>query len=242
MSANHRYFVARILNALSVLCATSALVPAEAARLTVTPTKTQTLIRKASGRYKSTSVTFTLISPKGKLSWSVKSLPKWLGTNQKKGSTYKRKRRIKLNLQKAVANKRAPGTYRDTIKFRLRTKKKKKTVKRTVALRILEDIGPGDPKAGEIVFNKCKACHDSGTTNKVGPYLAGVYGRVAGTVPGFSYSDAIIDYGKAWKAGNLDQFLEDPIGFIPGNTMAFAGLPSAQDRADVIAYLKTLEP
>lgn len=102
----------------------------------------------------------------------------------------------------------------------------------------------GDATKGEVVFKKCKICHQVGPTakNLVGPIQNGLIGRKAATVEGFKYSDALkeaADKGMVWTEENIDKYLADPKGFIPKNKMAFAGLPDAQERADVIAYLKT---
>lgn len=96
----------------------------------------------------------------------------------------------------------------------------------------------GDPAAGEKVFTQCKACHTvQAGQNRVGPSLFGVVGRKAGTVEGFNYSPAMKDWGMMWTPENLDKYLTDPKGTIPGNKMAFAGLKKPEDRANVIAYL-----
>lgn len=98
----------------------------------------------------------------------------------------------------------------------------------------------GDSAAGEKVFNKCKACHavEAGQ-NKVGPSLAGVIGRAAGGAAGFKYSDVMAGSGVVWSDEALDQYLANPKEFMPGNKMSFPGLKKEQDRADVIAYLKS---
>lgn len=97
---------------------------------------------------------------------------------------------------------------------------------------------------GADVFKKCRACHDVGPNakNKVGPLLNGLLGRKAGTIEGFSYSDAnrkAGDGGWVWTEENLLKYLEDPRAAMPGNKMAFAGLKDEQDRQDLVAYLKT---
>jgi len=66
----------------------------------------------------------------------------------------------------------------------------------------------------------------------------GLFGRRAGTVPGFAYSDAMKNSGIIWNEKTLDQFLEDPRKMVPGTKMTYAGVKSAQERADLIAYLK----
>lgn len=98
----------------------------------------------------------------------------------------------------------------------------------------------GDAAKGEKVFVQCKTCHvvEPGQ-NRVGPSLAGLIGRKAGTVEGFNYSQANKNSGKTWDEETLYTYLEAPQKAIPGTKMAFAGLKNPQDRADVIAYLKT---
>jgi len=100
-----------------------------------------------------------------------------------------------------------------------------------------------DAKAGEKVFNQCKTCHSlEAGKNMVGPSLAGVFGRKAGTVPGFSYSSAMKDSGIVWDEKTMDKYIENPKTFIPNNKMAFVGVKKPEQRADVIEYLeKTLK-
>jgi cytochrome c len=98
----------------------------------------------------------------------------------------------------------------------------------------------GDAAKGEKVFAQCKACHVAEPgVNRVGPSLHGVVGRTAGTVAGFNYSKANKESGVTWNEDVLFTYLEAPQKFMPGTRMAFAGLKTPQDRADVIAYLKT---
>ena len=96
---------------------------------------------------------------------------------------------------------------------------------------------------GETVFKKCASCHaiEAGK-NKVGPSMAGIVGRVPGTVPDFKYSKAMVDYGvgKVWDDANLAAYLVKPKDVVEGTKMSFAGLKQEQDIADVIAYLKGL--
>lgn len=97
-----------------------------------------------------------------------------------------------------------------------------------------------DAAAGEKVFNQCKACHtiDAGGPNRVGPNLHGVVGRKAGSHEGFNYSEAMKNSGITWDEAQLDKYLADPRGTIPGNKMAFAGVKNEQARKDLIAFLK----
>src|SRR5262249_31235157 len=102
----------------------------------------------------------------------------------------------------------------------------------------------GNAQDGAEVFKKCRACHDVGpdAKNKVGPLLNGIIDRHAGTIEGFSYSEAnkvAGAKGLAWNDETLFKYLENPLAFMPGTKMAFAGLKDAQDRKDLIAYLKT---
>jgi cytochrome c len=96
-----------------------------------------------------------------------------------------------------------------------------------------------DAAKGKKVFAKCMACHavEAGK-NKVGPTLHGIVGRKAGTVEGFSYSDAMKNSGLTWDDATLDKYLTSPKTAVPGNKMVFPGLPKPDDRANVIAYLK----
>ncbi|WP_439815877.1 c-type cytochrome [Zavarzinia sp. CC-PAN008] len=104
-------------------------------------------------------------------------------------------------------------------------------------------LAAGDPVKGEQVFKRCMTCHTTaqGAPNKVGPNLFGVVGAQAGHVEGFRYSDAMKGSGLTWDEATLDAYLTKPRELIPGNKMAFVGLPKEQDRADVIAYLSTLK-
>ena len=110
-----------------------------------------------------------------------------------------------------------------------------------IAPEIVEEYASltGDAAKGRRVFVKCLACHATAKgQNKVGPSLYAVVGREAGSVEKFNYSDANADSGIVWTEETLFAYLEKPQDFIPGTRMIFPGLPSAQDRADVIAYLK----
>jgi cytochrome c len=97
----------------------------------------------------------------------------------------------------------------------------------------------GDPARGKTVFSQCSGCHATTLQNNVGPHLAGVFGRTAGTVAGFHYSKAMAASGMVWNESTLDAFLAAPGKAIPGTSMPIA-LAKAEDRTNVIAYLKTL--
>lgn len=96
---------------------------------------------------------------------------------------------------------------------------------------------------GEAIAKKCAACHDfsKGGPNKVGPNLYGIVGnKVAHLGDGFAYSEAVKTHGGTWDYESLASFLTKPAAYIKGTKMAFAGLSKASERADVIAYLRTL--
>lgn len=103
-----------------------------------------------------------------------------------------------------------------------------------------------DVAAGEKSVGKCKSCHtfDKGDTRKTpGPNLWGIVGAPIGHLEGFAYSAAITEKhneGLTWTFENLDHFLTAPKAFIPGTAMTFAGLKRPDERANVIAYLRTL--
>ncbi|HXI87739.1 MAG TPA: c-type cytochrome [Parvularculaceae bacterium] len=101
----------------------------------------------------------------------------------------------------------------------------------------------GDAAAGQKVFSIfCAVCHSTKEgVNMVGPSLNKVYGRKAGSIPGFKYSPAVLNSGIVWNDETLDKWLTNPQAEIPGNRMPFAGISDAQKRASVIEYLKTLQ-
>ena len=111
----------------------------------------------------------------------------------------------------------------------------------------LEPVSPllakADPHKGQQIAMKCQACHDftKGGPNKIGPNLWGIVGSKPAEVPGYSFSDAMkAREDKPWTYEALSDFLAAPRSFVPGTKMTFAGLPKVEDRADVIAYLRTL--
>ena len=98
----------------------------------------------------------------------------------------------------------------------------------------------GNAVAGAKVFTQCKTCHASVKgVNRIGPSLHDIVGRKAGAVAGYNYSVANKNSGILWTDAQLFQYLEAPRKVMPGTKMAFAGLKKPQDRADIIAYLKT---
>jgi nitrite reductase (NO-forming) len=97
--------------------------------------------------------------------------------------------------------------------------------------------GGGDATAGRLVFRKCQACHSMEPGKTIlGPSLAGIIGRKAGSEPGYSYSPAMKQANIVWDAKTLDAYLNDPQKVVPGNKMPFPGLKTDTDRADVLAF------
>jgi cytochrome c len=106
----------------------------------------------------------------------------------------------------------------------------------------LSPSGQAQPLANgqELFERRCGGCH-SLDRDKEGPRLGGVYGRTAGTIDSFQYSDALKKSGITWNDESLDQWLTDPERVVPGNDMAFH-LEKADERRQIIAYLKEKSP
>ena len=98
-----------------------------------------------------------------------------------------------------------------------------------------------DAVVGKQAFTQCAACHSVEAVNGAGPSLQGIFGRKAGSFAGFRYSRALKSAGIAWDDKNLDAYLTDPQKLVPGNLMPFSGVADAKQRADLIAYLKTVK-
>jgi cytochrome c2 len=95
----------------------------------------------------------------------------------------------------------------------------------------------------QLFHHYCSVCHDTTPgKNKLGPSLAGVVGRHAGTEAGFTYSDAMKHVGITWNARTLDRYLTNPRSVVPGNKMPFYGVKEADQRHAIITYLETLKP
>jgi len=110
----------------------------------------------------------------------------------------------------------------------------------SVAWLTMLSTGAVAEEQGETLFKKnCAICHTlEAGKNKIGPSLAGVVGRKAGSVPGFAYSAANKNSGDIWDAQTLDTYLAEPRKFMPGTKMVFAGLKNPEDRKALIEYLK----
>jgi cytochrome c len=103
-------------------------------------------------------------------------------------------------------------------------------------------LAAADATAGEKVFAKCVSCHtaDQGGAHGIGPNVYAIIGKPIGKhAAGFAYSSALADHGGDWNYENLDKWLASPASFAPGTKMSFAGLSKPEDRANVIAYLKS---
>ena len=110
-----------------------------------------------------------------------------------------------------------------------------------LALFAAEDFG--DAEAGSVVFGKCKGCHQVGpeAQDKIGPHLNGIFGRRAGANAGFFYSQSMQRMGNdglIWTVETLDAYIENPRALVSKTRMSFRGLKEAQDRMNLLAYLR----
>ncbi|CAN5665245.1 cytochrome c family protein [soil metagenome] len=120
----------------------------------------------------------------------------------------------------------------------------------TAAAQPAQDLAPIGPKlasanvdAGKALFQKqCSTCHtiDKGGANKVGPNQWGVVGRKKGSHEGFSYSSGLQAMGGDWSYEDINHMIFKPTAYVKGTKMAFAGLSKESERADIIAYLRTM--
>lgn len=95
----------------------------------------------------------------------------------------------------------------------------------------------GNPGAGEAIYERCLACHAL-AYDRTGPRHCGLFGRRAGSIKGFAYSEAMKRSRILWNEKTLDHFLANPLKAMPGTAMGYAGVTDRTERADLIAYLK----
>lgn len=103
-------------------------------------------------------------------------------------------------------------------------------------------VSRADAEAGKALYNQCAGCHavGPGAAHRFGPHLNGLHARGAGMAQGYDYSQALVSKvaeGLSWDAQSLDAYLAAPMSYMPGTRMAYPGMPSAEDRSNVIAYL-----
>lgn len=100
-------------------------------------------------------------------------------------------------------------------------------------------VAAADPARGEQLWRKCASCHtlDANGRNRAGPRLHGVFGRTAGSVPNYSYSEALKKSGIVWTDATLDAYIKDAEAFVPGTKM-YGGLSQDADRDDLLAFLR----
>lgn len=106
-------------------------------------------------------------------------------------------------------------------------------------------LASASAERGANAVKKCQSCHNfgEGEPNKQGPHLYDVVMRAEAALPDFAYSDALLAHnaaGDVWTYENLDAFLTKPSEYAPGTKMNFAGVRTAEERADILAYLQTL--
>jgi cytochrome c len=104
------------------------------------------------------------------------------------------------------------------------------------------DYQAADLANGQAKFAICKTCHNvtQGGGSMTGPDLYGVFGRKAGTSPGYAYSDGLKALGITWDAASIDKWITSPRAMVPGTKMTYIGMSNAKDRTDLVAYLKTV--
>ncbi len=102
-------------------------------------------------------------------------------------------------------------------------------------------LAKADVAAGKAVSARCEQCHDlnKGGVNKIGPAMWGVIGRARATEAGFSYSSAMMASHNPWTFAQLYKYIKAPAIMVPGTKMSFAGIRSADERINLIAYLRT---
>lgn len=110
---------------------------------------------------------------------------------------------------------------------------------KTILASLPAPYNQASPARGQAVFVLCSACHTTktGAPHMVGPNLHDMFGSKAASKPDFAYSDALKQTGWTWDPARLDAWLAEPQKVLPGSKMVFVGIPDAQQRADVIAWL-----
>jgi cytochrome c len=107
---------------------------------------------------------------------------------------------------------------------------------------VAELLAVADISKGEGEWKSCRSCHSNEAGGRgSGPYLHGVVGRAVGAVDGFGYSGALVAVADTWTPEALYEFLKDPKGYAPGTKMNFKGISDPQDRANLIAWLDSLD-
>lgn len=208
---------------------------ASAAELVISPKNEKTITRTDEGKLTPRKLRYRL-SVKGgrKVKWQLRSVPRWLKAEPRKGTAVARRRTVVLTPNAARIAKLKPGYYSSQIRFIYVDKKKRKAVKRNVTLLV-----EGDADIGEDIFlARCSGCH-SLFQNMSGPFLRNVYGRKAGTAGGFNHSDALRAYGKVWQERNLNDWLTNPQKLVRKAKM-YVRVKKPADRMNLIAYLKSV--
>ena len=112
----------------------------------------------------------------------------------------------------------------------------------TMGSGMMQSLAPSEPGAtGDSIFrSQCSQCHilKAGSSGLPGPSLHGLFGRTAGTAPGYAYSTPMRESGVVWNDTTLDQYIAAPQSYIPGNTMPFPGIADKTVRQRLVAYLK----
>jgi cytochrome c len=110
------------------------------------------------------------------------------------------------------------------------------------AVPVAERLASADARAGERVSSKCKSCHDMTAAKKlkIGPPLWDIVQAGKAGIDGYGYSSALSGAGGNWSYEDLDAFIASPKNFLSGTKMTFAGIKDGKDRADLIAYLRSL--
>ncbi|MGH0034172.1 MAG: c-type cytochrome [Myxococcota bacterium] len=98
-------------------------------------------------------------------------------------------------------------------------------------------LGVDEVERGREIYERCAACH-SLDRDRAGPRHCGLFGRRAGSVPGFPYSEAMRSSGIVWSWETLDRFIANPLDTVPGTYMGYAGIPDPLERAQLLAFLR----